>query len=162
MAYEGRGLDLTWLAAESLTAMQYRFVHLASDTTVDMMDSGTEYPIGILQNAPASGEKAVVRIEGISKLVVNGAVAVGQQLKAEYVGASDNGKGDLADTDYDNIRAIALTASGAEDDVIAVLLVADTQQIANTPSASVSSSPSASVSASPSASPSASVSASPS
>lgn len=162
MAYEGVCTDMSWLAAEDLSDYQYHFVHLANDTTVDLLDSGDEYPIGILQNAPESGEMAVVRLEGISKLVVNGAIAVGGQLTAEYVGAADNGKGAAAVSDYDNIRAIALTAAGAEDDVVTVLLCQDTQAIANTPSASVSASPSASVSASPSASPSASVSASPS
>jgi hypothetical protein len=130
MAYEGPGIDMSWLAGEDLSGYQYRFVHLASDTTVDLMDSAGEYPIGILQNAPASGEVAVVRVMGISKLIMNLAVAVGVKIKAEYVGASDNGKGDAGDTDYDNVRAISLTAAGAEDDIISVLLVADTLMVA--------------------------------
>jgi hypothetical protein len=126
MAIEFTGLDVTFLAGESLADMQYRFVHLANDTTVDMMDSATEYPIGILQNNPASGEMAVVRIQGTSKLVMNAAVAVGALLKAEYVGASDNGKGDAADTQGDHIRAVCLKASGAEDDIGTVLLISGT------------------------------------
>lgn len=129
MAYEGPGIDMSWLAAEDLSGYQYRFVHLASDTTVDLLDAGGEYPIGILQNAPASGEVAVVRLMGVSKLIMNLAVAVGVKIKAEYVGAADNGKGDAADTDYDNVRAISLTAAGAEDDIISVLLVSDTLMV---------------------------------
>lgn len=122
MAIEYSGLDITFTAAEDLSAMQYRFVHQASDTTVDMVDSGTEKVVGILQNAPESGEEAVVRITGTSKLVMNDAMAVGALLKCEYVGASDNGKGDAADTDHDNVRAMCILASGAEDDVGAVIL----------------------------------------
>jgi hypothetical protein len=130
MAYSGTGLDMAWKAGESLASYQYHFVHLADDTTVDLMDSATEYPVGILQNAPADGETAVVRVDGISKLVMNDAIAVGLKIKAEYVGAADNGKGDAGDTDYDNVRAISLTASGAEDDVITVLLCSDTLMVA--------------------------------
>lgn len=123
MAIQYRGDDITFTAAEDLSAMQYRFVHQASDTTVDMLDSGAEFPVGILQNAPESGEEAVVRISGTSKLVMNAAVAVGVQVKAEYVGAADNGKGDAADTEGDIARGVCIKASGAEDDVGAVLLI---------------------------------------
>jgi len=130
MAIEYGGLDISFVAAEDLSSQQYRFVHQATDTTVDLMDGATEYPIGILQNAPESGEVAVVRVEGTSKLVMNDAVAVGTKLKAEYVGATDNGKGDAADTDYDLVRGICIKASGAEDDVGAVLLCSDTLMVA--------------------------------
>lgn len=122
MAYEGTGIDLSFIAAEDLSAMQYRFVHQASDTTVDMVDSGSEFPLGILQNAPESGEVAVVRVTGVSKLVMNAAVAVGALLKCEYVGASDNGKGDAADTEGDIARGMCIMATGAEDDVGVVVL----------------------------------------
>lgn len=130
MAYEGTGIDLSFDAGEDLSSYQYRFVHLADDDTVDLMDGATEYPIGILQNAPASGEVAVVRVSGVSKVVANDALAVGAKVKAEYVGAADNGKADAADTDYDNVRGIVMTAAGAEDDVITVLLVSDTLMVA--------------------------------
>jgi hypothetical protein len=104
--------------------MQYCFVHQAADGTVDMIDSGTEIPIGILQNAPELGETATVRMDGTSKLVMNDAVAVGVAVKAEYVGATDNGKGDAVDTDGDPGRGICIKASGAEDDVGAVRIIA--------------------------------------
>lgn len=122
MAYEGTGIDLSFLAAEDLSGHQYRFVHQASDTTVDLLDSGAEFPVGILQNAPESGEVAVVRVTGVSKLVMNDAVAVGALVKAEYVGATDNGKGDAADTEGDIARGVCIFATGAEDDVGSVVL----------------------------------------
>jgi len=123
------GMDISFIAAEDLSDHQYNFVHQASDTTCDLLDGTSEYPVGILQNAPESGEVAVVRITGTSKLVMNAAVAVGAKLKAEYVGATDNGKGDAADTDYDLVRGICIKASGAEDDVGAVLLCSDTLMV---------------------------------
>ena len=129
MATVYSGLDISFIAAEDLSSHQYCFVHQATDTTCDLMDGATEYPIGILQNAPESGEVAVVRITGTSKLVMNAAVAVGTKVKAEYVGATDNGKGDAADTDYDLVRGICIKASGAEDDVGAVLLCSDTLMV---------------------------------
>jgi len=122
MAYEGTGIDLSFTAAEDLSAMQYRFVTQASDTTVQMMNAGTDFPVGILQNAPESGETAVVRVTGVSKLVMNDAVAVGALVKGEYVGASDNGKGDAADTEGDIARGVCIFATGAEDDVGSVIL----------------------------------------
>jgi len=122
MAYNAEGIDLSFAAGEDLSSHQYRFVHLADNDTVDLMDSGAEFPVGILQNAPESGETAVVRVAGISKLVMNAAVAVGALVKAEYVGATDNGKGDAADTEGDIARGVCLMASGAEDDVGTVLL----------------------------------------
>lgn len=112
----------SYLAAEDLSSHQYNFVHQASDTTVDLVDSGAEMPIGILQNAPESGEVAVVQLDGISKLVMNAAVAVGALVKVEYVGATDNGKGDAADTEGDIARGMCIKATGAEDDVGEVLL----------------------------------------
>lgn len=130
MAIDFSGHDVSFAAGEDLSSFQYHFVHLANDTDVDLMDGATEFPVGILQNAPESGETAVVRIAGTSKLKMNGAVAVGALLKAEYVGAADTGKGDAADTDYDLVRGVCIMASGAENDVGAVLLCVSVLMVA--------------------------------
>ena len=123
MAMEYGGKDITFLASEDMSTHQYRFVVQASDTTVRLANSATEIPIGIMQNAPEQNQEAVVRIDGVSKLVMNAAIAVGKLVKNEYVGATDNGKGDEADTDGDYARGLVIQASGAEDDVGAVLLM---------------------------------------
>lgn len=164
MAIDFGGLDITYSAGESLATHQYRFVHLENDTQVTMLDSGTEWAVGILQNAPASGEAAVVRVTGTSKLVMNQAVAVGDKIKTEYVGAADNGKGDKSVSSEDYIQGVCIMAAGAEDDVGGVLLV-NTQWpliASHSPSASVSpsasTSPSSSISPSTSRSPSTSIS----
>jgi hypothetical protein len=72
---------------------------------------------------------AVVRVEGTSKLVANAALSVGAQVKAEYVGATDNGKADAADTEGDIARGVVIQASGAEDDLCAVLLICNEMSV---------------------------------
>lgn len=124
MAIENGVLDLSFLAAESLASDQYKFVVLASDNTVRRPDSASEIPAGILQNNPASGDVAVVRVQGVSKLVCNALLATGKILSAEYVSAADAGKGQDAGTNWKYARAIVLyPAAGAEDDVATVQLI---------------------------------------
>ena len=76
MAYESPGIDLgTLTAAADLSSKQYYFVKLASATTVNVCTATTDRAIGILQNDPTSGQSAVVRIFGISKVVADGTIA---------------------------------------------------------------------------------------
>lgn len=123
MAKDFGGRDITLLAAEDLSDYQYRFVTQASDSTVQLMNAATDAILGVLQNNPESGQPAVVRIDGTSKLVANAALAVGAQVKAEYVSTSDNGKADAADTEGDIARGLVIQAAGAEDDLCSVLLI---------------------------------------
>jgi len=122
MAKDFGGMDIPFKASEDMSTHQYRFVVQKNDTEVELMNAATDIPIGVLQNAPEDGETAIVRVAGISKLVMNAAVAVEALLKAEYVSTSDNGKGDAADTEGDIVRGLCIEASGAEDDVGAILL----------------------------------------
>jgi hypothetical protein len=121
MAYENGVLDLTFPAIEDLSNDQYRLVVLAS-TGIRRPDSAAEVCIGILQNAPASGQAAVVRIFGVSKLVVNGALGVGDFVKQEYVSATDAGKGEVNTAAPTYTRAMVIGASGAENDIATVLM----------------------------------------
>lgn len=123
MATELKVMDVSYLAAEDLSSDQYKFVVLTSSGTVRRPDSELEVPLGILQNDPASGEVAVVRIHGISKLSASKALAIGTFVKAEYVSASDAGKGKRVTANPEYARGIVLEASGAEDDVASVLLI---------------------------------------
>ncbi|MBU2051219.1 MAG: hypothetical protein KKH61_19905, partial [Gammaproteobacteria bacterium] len=63
MAIEYGGRDITLIAGEDLSSYQYHFVHQENDTQATLLDSATEFPIGVLQNAPAEGEAAVIRVE---------------------------------------------------------------------------------------------------
>ncbi|MBN2188375.1 MAG: hypothetical protein JW699_02890 [Chitinispirillaceae bacterium] len=123
MATENKVLDLSFPAGEDLTNDQYRFVVLASDGTVRRPDSATEGCLGILQNAPASGEAAAVRIHGVSKLQANDALGIGTFVCTEYVGAADAGKAADATGSLAYARAVVIEASAAEDDLCSALLV---------------------------------------
>ena len=115
-------LDLSFPAAEDLTNDQYRWLVL--DTTgVRRPDSETEVLLGILQNAPALGQAARVRLLGLSKLQMNDALGIGSFAKAEYVDAADAGKGKTAAAALAYARAIVMEASAAEDDLASVLLI---------------------------------------
>ncbi|MCE5335248.1 MAG: hypothetical protein LLG06_11755 [Desulfobacteraceae bacterium] len=122
MATENRILDLAFPAAEDLTSDQYKFVVLASDGTVRRPDTEAEVALGILQNAPAAGEAAAVRILGVSKLEVNAALGIGTFVMQEYVSAADAGKGKTSSGAPAYTRGVVIEASGAEDDLASVLL----------------------------------------
>lgn len=88
MAYESVGTDLGFFtAAADLSAKQYYFVKLASSTTVNVCAAVTDKPIGVLQNKPESGEQAVVRVFGISKISADATLAAG-----DVIGTSADGQ----------------------------------------------------------------------
>ena len=90
MAYEAIGQDIgTFTAAADLSAKQYHFVVLASATTVNVATAITNAPIGILQNKPESGQQAIVRISGVSKVVADGTLAA-----ANFIGTSADAQAD--------------------------------------------------------------------
>ena len=90
MAYESPGIDIgTFTAAADLSAKQYHFVVLASATTVNVATAITNAPIGILQNTPTSGQVAVVRVHGVSKVVADGTLAA-----ANFIGTSADAQAD--------------------------------------------------------------------
>ena len=70
MAYEIGDFDIgTMTASADLSAKQYHLVYVSGDNTVTFVASAGAKYLGILQNAPESGEAAIVRVQGISKLV---------------------------------------------------------------------------------------------
>ncbi|MEW6263378.1 MAG: hypothetical protein AB1641_09890 [Thermodesulfobacteriota bacterium] len=123
MTTENRVLDMSFPAAEDLSADKYRFVVLISDGTVRRPDSETEVALGVLQNAPVEGEAAVVRVIGTTKLEVNAALGAGTFVMPEYVSDSDAGKGKTAAAALAYARGFVLEASAAEDDLASVLLI---------------------------------------
>lgn len=131
MSTEQRILDESYPALEDLRNDQYRFVVLAAGG-VRRPDNAAEVCLGILQNAPNTGEAAVVREIGRSKLQVNGALGVGAFVSTEYVSAADAGKGQSAAGDLSKARALVIEASGAEDDLASVLLIGPVPSITAT------------------------------
>lgn len=132
MATEQKLLDVSYPAAEDLTNDQYRFVVLTSSGTVRRPDSGTEVALGVLQNAPGSGEAAVVRVLGISKIQANAAIGIGTFVGPEYVSAADAGKGQDQSGSLAYARAVMVEASGAEDDLGSCLILGMVPAITDT------------------------------
>lgn len=126
MAIENIGKTMSFPAAADLRNYQYRVVCLGSDGTVNLPKTAiTAIPIGILQNAPNTGEEAVVALlgcGGISKAQANAALSNSAIVALEWV--DDNGDSGkvkaAASTQYP--VGIVVSPSGAEDDLCSVLL----------------------------------------
>ena len=88
MAYESPGIDIgTFTASADLSAKQYYIVKMSGENTVTVAAAVTDVPIGILQNKPASGEQAVVRVFGVSKVSADATLAAG-----DIIGPSADGQ----------------------------------------------------------------------
>ncbi len=127
MSTENRVLDVSYEAAEDLTNDQYRIVVLDTGK-VRRPNATTDIPLGVLQNAPAAGQAAVVRLIGISKIQLGEAVAENEWIKLEYVDAADAGKGLDADVALDLAIGRCL-AGGSEDDLGEILLSGAVHQV---------------------------------
>lgn len=137
MTVENKILDLSFPAGEDLTNDQFRWMVLTSTGTVRRPDSETEVLCGVLQNAPESGQAAVVRLKGVTKLQMNAVAANGLFVKAEYVDAADAGKGKTAAAALSYARGIVIDGGAAEDDLVSVLLIGPLPAIATATERSV-------------------------
>lgn len=78
MAYESsQPVKVSLRAGADLSAAQYKFVKLDTDGEVIVAAATTDRPIGVLQNAPVSGETAEVAVAGITKVKAGGSASVG-------------------------------------------------------------------------------------
>ena len=129
----GSGSDFTDITAvagaDYSTLGQYRFVRSTGvDTTYSggnltavlcvNATGGITRPKGILQNDPSSGQAAVVRTQGPSKLVAGEAIAVG-----DFISSSTAGAGLVAGTTGEWGCAIAESASTAAGQIINVRML---------------------------------------
>ena len=124
MATENKVIDLSFEANEDLSNDQYRIVVLdATAKKVRRPDAATDIPLGVLQNAPESGEAAAVRpvgCGGVTKIVLGATLATGAIVGMEYVSATDAGKAQAAvATQY---PAGVILDGGDEDDLGTMLL----------------------------------------
>jgi len=113
--------DETWKAGASQTTKQHYAMKLSAKNTVVICAAAADVCIGILQNAPDSGQAAVVRHLGKTKAVVDGsgaAISVGDRL-----GPNSSGKLVKKATGDYSICAIANDASSADGDEIEVLFI---------------------------------------
>ncbi len=119
MAFEIPGFtDGTRPAGADLSAKQYHFVKLNSSGQVVSVAAVTDKPYGILQNAPTSGLAAEVMLMGISKVVADADLAIGDQ-----VGSSSDGQAATYAPGTDTTKYIVgevLTANTAAAGLVSV------------------------------------------
>lgn len=117
-AYEIPGFKLGVLKASAdLSAKQYYAVKLTSSsgTKIAVPSASSDDIIGILQNAPASGEAAEVTISGVTKMLLGETVALGAKVQSDATGKGVNaGAGRVIG------RALEAGVSG---DIVPVLLL---------------------------------------
>jgi len=86
--YRGPVADWTFIAHEDLTAKRYHVVSLDTTNNEVALATSNANVVGVLQNAPDTGEQALVRIFGGTKLYIDGTtdVAAGDLLTADGSG----------------------------------------------------------------------------
>jgi hypothetical protein len=121
MAYEfsNYSVKVTLVAGADLSAKQYNFVKLNSSGQAVAIAAITDIPVGVLQNAPTSGQEAEVLIVGGPKLVASEAITLPAFLSVASAGKADK----IAVTDTTQyVVGQAITASGADADVITAVV----------------------------------------
>lgn len=113
--------DTMALVADSdLTAKQYIIMAVSSGTLNNCHQSSLSTDpgiVGVLQNAPKSGEPATVAYEGFSKVVAGGAIGVNV-----FIGSNSSGKAQVVNSG-DMAIGRTLEAATADKDIIGVLLM---------------------------------------
>jgi hypothetical protein len=117
MAYQQAQTNITLKAGADLSAKQYFFVKIDANGDAVLAGNG-QNAIGILQNAPASGEAANIAVAGVSKVIIGDTTS----LDSGVVISSDaNGKATLGvSTDF--ALAILIEDTTANDDVVSCLI----------------------------------------
>jgi hypothetical protein len=120
MAYEAAQIKVgQFTASADLSAKQYHFVKMSGNNTVTVCAAVTDVPIGVLQNAPASGSAAEVCLFGISKVVADATLAAG-----DVIGTSADGQAQPLTVGTETTvytMGIAVNAAAAGDTVEAFI-----------------------------------------
>lgn len=78
MSYNNRQSSLPLPANADLSAHQYKIVELLSTGKVDISDLRAGF--GVLQNVPEADEAATVVIDGETKMIAGGTIAIGDSI----------------------------------------------------------------------------------
>ena len=92
-----------------MSSAQYKYVKLSTTDTVILCAAATDVPIGILQNAPASGAEATIMVTGISKVSSDAALSIGNQIGTSADGQADAKTAGSDTTEY--VVGVVLEAS---------------------------------------------------
>lgn len=104
-------------AGEDMDTKQYYIVQQDSSGDAEVGESATDLLLGVLQNKPKSGEGALIRFAGTSKVVAAGSISVGAEVTSDAAG-----KAVTTTTDKDLVIGVALEASANDLDVIEIML----------------------------------------
>lgn len=121
MAFEGP--QVKWpalVAGADLSSNQFYFVKLSAAKTVVACSAVTDVPIGVLQNAPASGEAAEVCAVGMTKVSADAAISAGA-----VIGTSADGQAEtkaLGTDTTEHFAGQAITAASAAGDIITAVV----------------------------------------
>ena len=78
MSFNNRQQSLTLEANADLSAHQYKIVELLSTGLADLADLRAGF--GVLQNIPEANEAATVCIDGETKMIAGGTIAIGDSI----------------------------------------------------------------------------------
>lgn len=80
--------DILVEAAADLSSSQYLFVEMNTDGDVTVCNGAGEDAVGVLQNSPASGAIAIVRVFGESRVIASASVNAGALVATTNAGKS--------------------------------------------------------------------------
>jgi hypothetical protein len=102
----------TFKAASDFSAAQFRIVELTANAHECELGAINEGH-GVLQNHPESGEAGTVAVDGVSKVIAGGAVAVGEWITSAASGfAAVTNSGDAASRKIVGRALTACTSGG--------------------------------------------------
>lgn len=111
-------VDVPLKAAADLRTHQYKFVKLDGSGNVILCAAAGERPFGILQNKPNTGETAVVRVMGVSKIVCSGAITTPNQIATDAAGLAKLASRLVQATGAaSNVAGVLLRAAGAASEI---------------------------------------------
>jgi len=122
MAYEfsNYSVKVTLVAGADLSALQYNFVKINSSGQAVACAAATDIPVGVLQNAPISGQEAEVLVVGGTKIKAGAAIGEGAQ-----IGTGSTGKAVALVAGTDTTKYVAgtlLTESAADGNIVTAVI----------------------------------------
>ena len=116
MSQSTRDFERSAVAGEALTAKQFYIVQLDATGKIEVAEGATDLVVGVLQNAPDTGEQATYRFLGTTKVIAGGTIAIG-----DWVTTDSSGKAVATTTDGNiTIGRYIGTAAAADGDIIEV------------------------------------------
>lgn len=119
MATESPFRTITLPAAGNLSSKQYHFVYVNGSGEAAVITGTTQNPIGVLQNKPAAqGDACEIMQIGISKVVADAAVTVGNLIGPSADGQADPKADFSAQTDV--VCGVALSSCSNAGEYVSV------------------------------------------